>query len=296
MQNSSSFHGAYTALVTPFSKGMVDYAAFEAFIEWQIEQGIHGIVPCGTTGESPTLSHEEHRAVVERAVKTAKGRVKVMAGTGSNATAEAVSLTQHAEKAGADAVLVVAPYYNKPTQEGIFQHYLAIAKATSLPIFVYNIPGRSGINITDATLARLADAAPNIAGVKDATGDLARPSTLRQLVGERLIQFSGEDMTMVAFNAAGGKGVISVLSNIVPAATANIQALCLKGQYHEATRAHDPLVALTQALFAETNPIPVKYALSLIKKCVAEYRLPLVAPSLEVQQALRAALTKLHLA
>ena len=295
MQNKSQFEGAYTALVTPFSAGMVDYTAFDALVEWQIGQGIHGLVPCGTTGESPTLNHDEHKEIIARTVKLANGRVRVMAGTGSNATAEAVSLTQYAEKAGADAALVVAPYYNKPTQEGVFQHYLAIAKATSLPIFVYNIPGRSGINITDATLARLADAAPNIAGVKDATGDLSRPSTLRALVGERLVQFSGEDMTMVAFNAAGGRGVISVLSNIVPKTCAMIQESTLRGAYKEANGLHDPLVALTQALFMETNPIPVKYALSLMKKCTAEYRLPLVAPSPEVQQALRAALTKLNL-
>ncbi|MFN7611113.1 MAG: 4-hydroxy-tetrahydrodipicolinate synthase, partial [bacterium] len=193
--------GAYTALITPFKAVGLDHAAFEALLEWQIAQGIDGLVPCGTTGESPTLSHEEHKTLIERTVKTARGRVPVMAGTGSNATAEAVDFTRHAEKAGADAVLVVAPYYNKPTQEGLYQHFKTVAAATGLPVIVYNIPGRSVVNISDATLARLAEDCPNIAGVKDATGDLARVSTLRRLVGDRLVLFSGEDMTAVGFNA-----------------------------------------------------------------------------------------------
>ena len=292
---TAAFSGCYTALITPFSNDGVDWQAFDALVEWQIEQGIHGIVPCGTTGESPTLSHEEHKKVVERAVKIAKGRVPVMAGTGSNATAEAIDFTKHAEKAGANAALVVAPYYNKPTQEGIFQHYLAVAQSTALPIFIYNIPGRSGVNITDATLARLAQAAPNIAGVKDATGDLARVTTLRHLVGDRLIQFSGEDMTMVSFNAAGGQGVISVLSNIVPHDCAHIQALSLKGDYAAANALHAKYVPLTQALFAETNPIPGKYALSRMKRCSLTYRLPLVPPSDGVQAQVNAALKQLNL-
>ncbi len=295
MKNNQQFQGAYTALITPFAGDGVDVAAFESLVEWQITEGIDGIVPCGTTGESPTLSHDEHKAVVERAVKVAKGRVKVMAGTGSNATAEAIELTKHAEKAGADAALIVAPYYNKPTQEGIFQHYQAIANASGLPIFIYNIPGRSGVNITDATLARLAESCKTIVGIKDATGDLARPSTLRKLVGERLVQFSGEDMTMVAFNAAGGRGVISVLSNIIPKATADIQKLSLAGKYAEANKAHDAFVTLIQALFTETNPIPVKYAMALMKKCKPELRLPLVLPSTPVQSAMRDALAELKL-
>lgn len=295
MSKTTQFTGAYTALITPFTETGIDYAQFESFVDWQITEGINGIVPCGTTGESPTLSHKEHMEITERAVKIAKGRVPVMAGTGSNSTAEAIEFTKHAEKAGADACLVVAPYYNKPSQEGIFQHYKAIADATSLPIFVYNIPGRSGINITDATLARLAEACKNIAGVKDATGDLARPATLRHLVGDRLIQFSGEDMTMVGFNAMGGTGVISVVSNIAPKLSAEVQKLTLAAKYDDARKAHAPLVPLITTLFSETNPIPVKHAMALMKKCSTKTRLPLTAPSQPVQDALKSALAELKL-
>lgn len=271
-----NLQGAYTALITPFKNGALDVAAFEAFVEWQIAEGIHGIVPVGTTGESPTLTHDEHKQVVEIAVKVAKNRIGVMAGTGSNSTAEAIEFTKHAEKVGASSCLVVAPYYNKPTQEGIYQHFKAVAAATSLPIIIYNIPGRSVINITDHTMARLAEDCANIAGVKDATGDLARPSTLRRLVGDRLVLFSGEDMTAVGFNAMGGKGVISVTSNIMPKAVAEIQSLSLAGKYKEALEAHERLVFLHQSMFCETSPGPVKYAASLMKKCSNEVRLPLV--------------------
>lgn len=295
MANKGTFQGCYTALITPFKGEGVDHAQFEALVEWQIEQGIHGIVPCGTTGESATMSHVEHKEVTERAVKIAKGRAVVMAGTGSNSTAEAIDFTKHAEKAGADACLVVAPYYNKPTQDGLFQHYKAIANVTALPIFVYNIPGRSGVNITDATLARLAEACPNIAGVKDATGDLARPATLRHLVGDRLAMFSGEDMTMVGFNAMGGRGVISVVSNLAPKLCSEVQQLTLVGQYDEARKLHAPLVPLISALFSETNPIPVKYAASLMKKTDGTFRLPLVPPSEATQKLVRDALSELKL-
>lgn len=296
MTYASDFFGAYTALITPFTQsGAVDIAQFERFVEWQIAEGIHGIVPCGTTGESPTLSHAEHKEIVERAVKVAAGRVKVMAGTGSNSTAEAIEFTQAAEKAGADAALVVAPYYNKPTQEGLYQHYKAIAQATSLPIFIYNIPGRSVINIADSTLARLAEI-KNIAGVKDATGDLARVSTLKHLVGDRLVQFSGEDMTMVGFNAMGGRGVISVLSNLVPKLSAQVQELTLAGKYDEARAAHAPLVPLVSALFSETNPIPVKFAAGVLKHCDGSMRLPLVDPTAATQQLMRDVLAALKLA
>lgn len=292
---TKSFRGAYTALITPFSNGAVNHEQFETFVEWQVAQGIHGIVPCGTTGESPTLSHTEHKDIVARAVKIAKGRVKVMAGTGSNSTAEAIEFTQAAEKAGADAALVVAPYYNKPTQEGIYQHYKAIAEATALPIFVYNIPGRSVINISDATLARLAEIR-NIAGVKDATGDLARVATLKHLVGERLVQFSGEDQTMVGFNAMGGHGVISVISNLAPKLSARVQELSLAGKYDEARAAHAPLVPLITAMFVETNPIPVKWACGVMKHCDGSMRLPLVAPGEGTQAQLREALNAASLA
>ncbi len=294
MSNFSQFKGCYTALITPFAAEKVDFGALERFVDWQIGEGVHGLVPCGTTGESPTLTPSEHAEVIAHTVKAAKGRVKIMAGTGSNSTAEAIEYTQHAEKAGADAALVVAPYYNKPTQEGLYQHFKAIAAATALPIFIYNIPGRSVVNMTDATLARLAEI-KNIAGVKDATGDLARVATLRHLVGDRLVQFSGEDMTAVGFNAMGGRGVISVTSNIAPKLTAEVQNLSLAGKYDEARAVQAKLVALTQAMFVETNPIPVKYGVSLLKKCDAAMRLPLTAPSESTQAAVRAAMAELKL-
>lgn len=293
---TTQFRGAYTALITPFTQsGAIHYEQFEQFVEWQIAQGIHGLVPSGTTGESPTLSHDEHKEIVARTVKVSKGRAKVMAGTGSNSTAEAIELTQAAEKAGADAALVVAPYYNKPTQEGLFQHYKAIAAATSLPIFIYNIPGRSVVNITDSTLARLAEI-KNIAGVKDATGDLARVATLKHLVGDRLVQLSGEDQTMVGFNAMGGNGVISVISNLAPKLTAQVQELTFAGKYDEARAAHAPLVPVITSMFVETNPIPVKFACGVQKHCDGSMRLPLVNPSDATQQQVRDALKAAKLA
>lgn len=294
MSNFSEFFGCYTALITPFSGEGVDYPALERFIHWQVGEGVHGIVPCGTTGESPTLTTEEHNEVIVQAVKAAAGRVKVMAGAGSNSTAEAVAYARHAEKAGADALLVVAPYYNKPTQEGLFQHFKTVAAATSLPIFIYNIPGRSVVNLSDATMARLAEI-PNIAGVKDATGDLARVATLRDLVGERLVLLSGEDMTAVGFNAMGGRGVISVVSNIAPKLTAEIQTLSLAGKFNEARVLQAKLVKLTTAMFTETNPTPVKFAASLMGKCSAEMRLPLVPASAACQAQVRAAMAELGL-
>jgi 4-hydroxy-tetrahydrodipicolinate synthase len=294
MSNFSQFFGCYTALVTPFNAQVVDVAALESLVAWQIAQGVHGLVPCGTTGESPTLTPAEHSDVIARTVKLAGGRVKVMAGTGSNSTAEAIEYTRHAEKAGADAALVVAPYYNKPTQEGLYQHFKAVAEATSLPIFIYNIPGRSVVNIADSTLARLAEI-KNIAGVKDATGDLARVATLRHLVGDRLVQFSGEDMTTVGFNAMGGRGVISVVSNLAPKLFADIQNLSLAGN-HEAARAmHAQLVPLITAMFVETNPMPVKFASSLMGKTDGAMRLPLVTPTAATQEAVRAAMADLKL-
>ena len=294
MSDFSQFFGCYTALITPFKADAVDVAAFESFVEWQIANGIHGLVPCGTTGESPTLSPAEHGDVIARTVKISHGRVKVMAGTGSNSTAEAIEYTRHAEKVGADAALVVAPYYNKPTQEGLYQHFKAVANATSLPIFIYNIPGRSVVNMTDATLARLAEI-KNIAGVKDATGDLARVATLRHLVGDRLVQFSGEDMTTVGFNVMGGRGVISVVSNLVPKMMAEAQNLSLAGKHEEARAMHATLVPLIQSMFVETNPMPVKFASSLMGKSDGVMRLPLVVPTAETQSTVRAAMAALKL-
>lgn len=294
MTSFAQFFGCYTALITPFKGAGVDHAALESLVEWQVEQGVHGLVPCGTTGESPTLTPAEHGEVIARTIKVTNGRAKVMAGTGSNSTAEAIEYTRHAEKAGADAALVVAPYYNKPTQEGLYQHFKAVAEATSLPIFIYNIPGRSVVNLTDTTLARLAEI-KNIAGIKDATGDLARVATLRHLVGDRLVQFSGEDMTTVGFNAMGGRGVISVVSNLAPKLTAEVQNLSLAGKHDEARTAHAPLVPLITAMFTETNPMPVKYASSLIGKSDGSMRLPLVVPAAATQEVVKAAMKSLKL-
>ena len=289
-----SLYGCYTALITPMQEnGAVDLAAYESFIAWQVEQGVHGIVPCGTTGESPTLSHKEHKELVELAVKTAGRNIGVMAGTGSNSTEEAIDFITHAEKAGADAALVVAPYYNKPTQEGLFLHYKAVAEASALPVYIYNIPGRSVIDVQDETIARLAEACPNIAGVKDATGDLARVSSLRALVGDRLSLFSGEDMTTVGFNAMGGNGVISVTSNILPAEIAEIQNLTREGKFKEALAKHERHIRLHQVMFMESNPVPAKYAASLLGKCAAHARLPLAPASAACQAAMKEALQKL---
>jgi 4-hydroxy-tetrahydrodipicolinate synthase len=276
-------HGSYTALVTPFKDGAVDEKAFADFVEWQISEGSQGLVPCGTTGESPTLTHAEHQRVIELCIEVAKGRVSVMAGTGSNSTAEAIAFIQHAEKAGADSALVVAPYYNKPTQEGLFQHYKAIHDASNLPIIVYNIPGRSVVNISDDTLVRLAEL-PRIAGVKDATGDLARVSTLRHRIGDRFALLSGEDITAVGFNAQGGQGCISVTANIMPRACALQQTLCAEGRFVEARKVQDDLVPLHNVMFIETNPSPVKYALSMMGKMGPEIRLPLTPPTAVTQR------------
>jgi len=285
------FQGLYTALITPFKDGKVDEKAFQSLVEWQIKEGVHGLVPCGSTGESPTLSYEEHKRVVSLCIEVAKGRAKVMAGSGANSTEEAIMLTRHVKQAGADAALVVAPYYNKPTQEGLFQHYKAIAQAVDIPVFIYNIPGRSVIDVRDETLARLSEIR-NIRGVKDATGDLARVSTLRAKAGKEFLQFSGEDMTAIAFNAQGGIGVISVTSNIAPKLCAEVQNRSLAGDYAGALAVHDKLVALHQAMFCETNPAPVKFAASLMGKCQPDLRLPLVPPTEASQAHIRRTLSQ----
>jgi 4-hydroxy-tetrahydrodipicolinate synthase len=288
------FSGIYTALITPFKNDKVDEDALRALVAWQIAEGVHGLVPCGTTGESPTLSYEEHKRVIDITVEVAKGKVPVMAGTGANSTSEAIMFTRHAKESGADAALIVAPYYNKPTQEGIYQHYKAIHDAVEIPIVIYNIPGRSVINITDETLVRLSEL-PRIVGVKDATGDLSRPYTLRAKGGKKLLQFSGEDMTAVAFNIAGGVGCISVASNIMPKRTAEVQAACARGDYVAANALHETLVNLNAVLFCETSPAPVKYALSLMGKCSDALRLPLVKPLPDSQKKIRSALEELNL-
>jgi 4-hydroxy-tetrahydrodipicolinate synthase len=286
------FRGSITALITPFRNGKVDEKAFQDFVEWQIQQGTHGLVPCGTTGESPTLSHEEHMRVVELCVEVAKGRVPVIAGTGSNSTAEAIELTKHAKRAGADGALVVTPYYNKPTQDGMLLHFRAIADAVEIPIVIYNIPARSVVDMTVATMAQLAKH-PNIVGVKDATADLVRPLRTRLEIGEEFVQLSGEDLTAVAFLAHGGVGCISVTSNVAPALCAQMQAAWQLESYDDVYRIRDILMPLNDAMFVETNPAPVKFAAYMLGKCQPETRLPLAPLSVKsqarVEEALRAA-------
>ncbi len=284
-------YGSIVALLTPFKNGKVDEAAFQSFVEWQVAQGTHGLVPCGTTGESPTLSHEEHNRVVELCIEAAGGKVPVVAGTGSNSTEEAISLTQHAKKAGAAAALVVTPYYNKPTQEGLYQHFKAIHDAADLPIVIYNIPGRSVVDMSVATMARLAKLS-NIVGVKDATADLARPVRLLQEVGPDFIQLSGEDATALAFNAQGGVGCISVTANIAPAQCAAMQDAWRKGDLATAYKYRDLLTPLHDSMFVETSPAPVKYAASLLGKSSDEVRLPLVAASESTRTTVRDAMKK----
>ncbi len=289
------FNGLITALITPFRDGKVDERAFQDLVEWQINEGVHGLAPCGTTGESPTLSYDEHKRVIKLCVEVARGRVSVLAGTGSNSTDEAIMLTAYAKEAGADGALVVAPYYNKPTPEGMWRHFKAIHDAVELPIILYNVPGRTAVNMSDASIARLATL-PNIVGIKDASGDLARPYLLRNLLhGQSFAQLSGEDMTAVAFNASGGLGVISVSSNVAPKRCAEIQRACMKGDYATALKLHDELVNLHDIMFCETNPGPVKFAVSLLGKCTPELRLPLSAPTEESQMRIREVLVNLRL-
>jgi 4-hydroxy-tetrahydrodipicolinate synthase len=270
------FHGSLTALITPMTEdGSIDFGAYAQLIDWQIEQGTAGLVPVGTTGESPTLSHEEHKAVVEAAIAAAKGRVPVMAGAGSNSTAEAIHLAQHAEKAGADAALVVTPYYNKPTQEGLFRHYQAIASAVSLPIYIYNIPGRSVIDMSVETMARLAQI-KNIAGVKDATANLTRPLHTLRACGPDFTQLSGEDHTVLSYLAAGGHGCISVTANVAPRLCAEMHAAWTRGDVKAAMAIQMRLLPLHDSMFCESNPGPVKYAASLLGFGTNNVRLPLV--------------------
>ena len=285
------FHGSITALITPFADGKADEKRFQEFVAWQIAQGTNGLVPCGTTGESPTLTHDEHHRVVDLCIEVAKGKVPVMAGCGSNSTAEAVSLTKHAEKSGADAALHVTPYYNKPTQEGLYQHYKAIHDATGLPIYIYNIPGRSVVNMTVETMARLAEL-PRIVGVKDATNDLARPAKTRATCGADFIQLSGEDATALPFLAQGGHGCISVTSNVAPALCAQMHAAWARGDIATAQKINDQLMPLHDALFCETSPGPVKYAASLLGLCRYEFRLPLVPISKANEKIVEEALRK----
>ncbi len=270
-----TFRGSLTALITPFKNGKLDDEALRRFVDWQIAEGTHGLVPTGTTGESPTLDYDEHNTVVETVIEAARGRVPVMAGTGSNSTAEAIYLSKHAEKAGADGLLVVTPYYNKPTQEGLYQHFKAINDAVGIPIFIYNIPPRSIVDMSVDTMARLFEL-KNIAGVKDATANIARVSQQRAAMGPDFIQLSGEDATALGFIAHGGHGCISVSSNVAPRLCADFQNAAMAGDYKTALAMQDRLMPLHDTMFVETNPGPVKYAVSLLGRCSAEMRLPMV--------------------
>jgi 4-hydroxy-tetrahydrodipicolinate synthase len=275
MVAKTNFRGSFTALVTPFNNGSVDEKAFRDLVEWQIAEGTNGLVPVGTTGESPTLSHDEHMRVVEWCVNQARKRVPVIAGAGSNSTREAIELARHAEGAGADAVLVVTPYYNKPTQEGMYQHFKAINDAIGIPIIIYNIPPRSVIDMSVDTMKRLFEL-KNIAGVKDATASMVRVSQQRAAMGEGFNQLSGEDATALGFMAHGGHGCISVTSNVAPRLCAEFQGACLRGDFAAALRVQDKLMPLHHNLFIETSPAPVKYALSLLGKGAETLRLPMV--------------------
>lgn len=283
------FKGSYVALITPFRDGAVDEAAFVKLVEWQIEQGTHGLVPCGTTGESPTLSHDEHKRVVELCVKTAKGRVPVIAGAGSNNTLEAIELTRFAKKVGADAVLSVTGYYNKPSQDGIYAHFKAVNDAVDIPIVLYNIPGRTIVDINLETMTRLFEL-KNVIGVKDATANLARVSQQRAAMGPDFCQLSGEDATALGFNAHGGVGCISVTANVAPALCAQFQAATLDGDFGKALEIQDRLMPLHHALFLDPNPAPAKFALSLLGFCANELRLPLVTASAATEQKVREAM------
>jgi 4-hydroxy-tetrahydrodipicolinate synthase len=283
------FKGSITALVTPMRNGKVDEERFRSFVEWQIAEGTHGLVPMGTTGESPTLSHEEHRRVVEICVDAADGRVPVIAGAGSNNTREAIELSQFAEKAGADALLIVTPYYNKPNQEGLYQHYKAINDAVGIPIFIYNIPGRSVIDMSVDTMARLYEL-KNITGVKDATGKIDRISEQRGKLGPDFIQLSGDDSTALAVMAHGGHGCISVSSNVAPKLLSEFQEACMGGDYAKALTYQDRLMPLHKALFLEPSPAGAKYALSLLDRIDDDIRLPLVKLSDAARGEVRSAM------
>jgi 4-hydroxy-tetrahydrodipicolinate synthase len=285
----TSFRGSFTALVTPFSNGALDEKAFRGLVDWQIAEGTSGLVPVGTTGESPTLSHDEHGQIVQWCIEQAKGRVPVVAGAGSNSTKEAVELAQRAQESGADAVLVVTPYYNKPTQEGMYQHFKAINDAIRIPIIIYNIPARSVIDMSVETMRRLFEL-DNIAGVKDATANVVRVSQQRAAMGEGFNQLSGEDATALGFMAHGGHGCISVTANVAPRLCAEFQGACLKGDYATALKLQDKLMPLHTALFLETNPAPAKYALSLLGKCADTVRLPMVRLADKTKTAVREAM------
>lgn len=283
------FKGSYPALITPFKNGAVDFDALKRLVDWHIAMGSHGLVPVGTTGESPTLSHEEHGLVIEAVVKAAAGRVKVIAGAGSNNTVEGTQLIRHAESVGADAALVVTPYYNKPTQAGLIAHFTALHDCCTLPIIIYNIPGRSVIDMTPETMGQLAKL-PRIVGVKDATGKIERVSMQRAACGADFIQLSGEDATALGFNAHGGVGCISVTANVAPRLCAEFQEATLRGDYAKALEYQDRLMPLHEAIFIEPGLVGAKYGLSLLGHCTEEVRLPLVGLTDATKARIRAAM------
>lgn len=289
LASGATLQGSMPALVTPFKDGAVDEAGLRALVDWHIAEGSHGLVPCGTTGESPTLSHAEHERVVEIVIEQAAGRVPVVAGAGSNNTTEAISLMQHAEKAGADAALVVTPYYNKPTQEGLYQHFKALHDCCTLPIIIYNIPSRSVIDMTPETMGRLAEL-PRIIGVKDATGDVARASLQRQTCGKDFIQLTGEDASALGHSAHGGKGCISVTANVAPRLCAEFQEALLNGDRDRALELQDRLIPLHDAIFLEPGLAGAKYGLSVLGKVENSTRLPLVTVSEGVARKIKAAM------
>jgi len=284
------FTGSIPALVTPMKDGALDEPALRNFVEWQLSEGSHGLVPVGTTGESPTLSHDEHKRVVDICVEVAAGRVPVIAGAGSNNTAEAIDLARHAEGAGANGLLIVTPYYNKPSQRGLYEHFKAIASEVTLPIIIYNIPPRSVVDMSVETMARLFEDCDNITGVKDATANILRISQQRSAMGPEFNQLSGEDATALAVMAHGGHGCISVTANVAPRLCAEFQTSCMQGDYAKALEYQDRLMPLHRALFLEPNPTGSKYALSILGKMQNEVRLPMVPVSEETQAEIRAAM------
>ncbi len=282
--------GSLTALITPFDKGVVDESAFKRIVEHQISEGTHGLVPCGTTGESPTISHDEHRRLLELTVETANGRAFVLGGAGSNATAEAIELARHAERVGCDAAMCVVPYYNKPSQEGLYRHFAAIAEAISIPLVLYNVPGRTVADILPETIGRLAKIA-NVVGIKDASGKIERVSQQRIAAGADFVQLSGDDPNAVGFNAQGGVGCISVTSNVAPALCARLQNASLQGNLAAANEINDRLMELHGLMFAEPSPAPAKFGASLLGLCADEVRLPIVPLSAGTKERIKAAMT-----
>jgi 4-hydroxy-tetrahydrodipicolinate synthase len=283
------FRGSIPALITPFRDGKVDEKALIELVNWHVEEGSHGLVAVGTTGETPTLTHDEHEHVIEVVVRTAAGRIPVIAGAGSNNTDESVRLMRHAKAVGADAALVVTPYYNKPSQRGLYHHFKTLHDAVELPILIYNIPGRSVIDMTPATMGELSRL-PRIVGVKDATGDVARVSDTREACGREFIQLSGEDASALGFNAHGGRGCISVVANIAPRLCSEFQEAMLAGDYARALTYQDRLMPLHRAAFAEPNPCPTKYALSQLGKCTDEVRSPMVPLEDATKERMRGAM------